>query len=267
RGALAVAGGRVYVPFGGLLGDCGNYVGYVSAVATNGTGPASTYAVPTAREGGIWAASGPAIAPNGDVYVAVGNGASFRGAYDGSDSVLRLSADLSRRISYFAPKNWGSENAEDADLGSTGPVLLPGGLSLVSGKNGEVYLLGATDLGGIDGQRASVGGCRGFGGIAYAQGAAYVPCTSGLLRIDVTNGALRKAWQVNAAVNGSPVVGGNAVYRLVARGGVLDGLVAGGGRWLPGPNVGVASRFSSPVLAGGLVLVGTNSGVTAVTPG
>ncbi|HEX6467815.1 MAG TPA: PQQ-binding-like beta-propeller repeat protein, partial [Streptosporangiaceae bacterium] len=31
RGALAVAGGRVYVPFGGLAGDCGNYVGYVAA--------------------------------------------------------------------------------------------------------------------------------------------------------------------------------------------------------------------------------------------
>jgi polyvinyl alcohol dehydrogenase (cytochrome) len=31
RGALAVAGGRVYVPFGGSAGDCGNYIGYVTA--------------------------------------------------------------------------------------------------------------------------------------------------------------------------------------------------------------------------------------------
>ena len=38
RGALTVAGGRVYVPFGGLDGDCGNYVGYVAAPRTDGTG-------------------------------------------------------------------------------------------------------------------------------------------------------------------------------------------------------------------------------------
>ena len=39
RGALAVANGRVYVPFGGLYGDCGDYIGYVAAVGTNGRGP------------------------------------------------------------------------------------------------------------------------------------------------------------------------------------------------------------------------------------
>ena len=98
RGALAVANGRVYVAFGGLFGDCGNYIGYVAAVSTSGAGRVESYEVPTPRQGGIWAASGPAIEPTGgDVYVAVGNGARTGGAYDGSDSVLRLAPDLSGR--------------------------------------------------------------------------------------------------------------------------------------------------------------------------
>ncbi len=66
RGALAVANGRVYVPFGGLFGDCGDYVGYVTATPVGG-GTTTTYAVPTSREGGIWAASGVAVDTRGDV--------------------------------------------------------------------------------------------------------------------------------------------------------------------------------------------------------
>jgi outer membrane protein assembly factor BamB len=264
RSALAVAGGRVYVPFGGLYGDCGNYVGYVAALATDGTGAVARYEVPTSREGGIWAPSGPAVAANGDVYVAVGNGAAFGGRYDGSDSVLRLSADLSRRISFFAPSTWGTENSADADLGSTGPLLLPGGLTLIAGKTGDVYLLDAADLGGIGGHLARIGGCAGYGGMAYADGSAYVPCQTGLMRVDVLGRTLRKGWQASR-VTGSPVVGGNAVYALDPFGGVLYALAAGSGRTLARTQVGEASRFSSPVLAGGKVLVGTNAGVTAVT--
>jgi outer membrane protein assembly factor BamB len=264
RGALAVAGGRVYVPFGGLAGDCGNYVGYVTALATNGTGAVAHYEVPTAREGGIWAPSGPAVAANGDVYVAVGNGATLHGRYDGSDAVLRLTADLTSRLSFFAPKNWNAENADDADLGSTGPLLLPGGLTLVAGKTGAVYLLDSAALGGIDGQLAALKGCYGFGGMAYAGGAAYIPCLTGVERVDVVGHTLRKRWQAKKPVIGSPVVGGNTVYALDAAGGVLYALDGDSGRTLTRATVGTTSRFSSPVLAGGRVLVGTNAGVTAV---
>ena len=36
RGALAVAGGNVYIPFGGLAGDCGQYKGAVISLKANG---------------------------------------------------------------------------------------------------------------------------------------------------------------------------------------------------------------------------------------
>ncbi len=267
RGALAVAGGRVYVPFGGLYGDCGNYVGYVTATAVDGTGPVAWYAVPTRREGGIWAASGVAVDATGDVWLAVGNGAATSVPYDGSDSVLRLSADLTRRLDYFAPTSWGSQNARDKDLGSTGPLLLGGDRVLVSGKDAEVYLLDASHLGGIGGQLARLAGCAGFGGSAWdaTARAAFVPCTTGLLRVDVGHATLRARWRAPAAVNGSPVLGGGAVWSVDAAAGILHVLDEATGREVAARQVGRTSRFASPVLSGRLVLVPTLAGVTALT--
>jgi outer membrane protein assembly factor BamB len=265
RGALAVANGRVYVAFGGLYGDCGNYIGYITAVATDGTGPIARYEVPSSRQAGIWAPSGPAVAANGDVYVAVGNGASTGGTYDGSDSVLRLSADLSRRLGYFAPTSWAQDNAEDADLGSTGPLLLPGGLVMVAGKTGDVYLLDAVNLGGVGGQVASLPGCTGFGGLAYLDGAVFVPCTSGLLQVQITGRGLRQGWQADASITGSPVVGGGAVWALDTNAGVLHVLDAHSGAELARHDVGDVSRFTSPALVGRQVIVGTDDGVVALT--
>ena len=74
RSALALSNGMVYIAYGGLFGDCGNYHGWVVASRTDGRGPMLSYQVPTTREGGIWAASGPAIDSNGRLFVSVGNG-------------------------------------------------------------------------------------------------------------------------------------------------------------------------------------------------
>ena len=266
RGALAVANGRVYVPFGGLDGDCGDYVGYITGARTDGSGGVSYYAIPTSREGGMWAPSGAAIDAAGDVYVASGNGASFGGAYDGSDSVVRLSPDLGRRLGYFAPKNWGDENSGDKDLGSTGPLLLPGGKALIAGKTGDVYLLDTANLGGIGGQRAALSGCVSFGGMARAGSSAFLPCQNGVQRIDVSGNSLHRVWTASSSIVGSPVVGGKAVWTLDARAGVLHALSRADGHPVASVDVGPASRFASPTLAGSLVLVPTMNGVVAVRP-
>jgi outer membrane protein assembly factor BamB len=269
RGALAVGSGRVYVPFGGLAGDCGNYVGYVTSTPVTGRGSTTRYVVPTRRMGGIWAPSGVAVSSNGDVWVAVGNGAATSGRYDGSDSVLRLTSTLSRRLDFFAPRSWGQQNAADVDLGSTGPLLVGTERVLVSGKDGRVYLLNSRRLGGIGGQLTSVAGCAGFGGLAYdaARHAAFVPCTSGVLRLDVGSRTLRKRWQAPRSVQGSPVVGGGAVWTLDADQGRLFALSQATGRTLAQADVGDVTRFASPVLTGPIVLVGTTTGVRALRIG
>ncbi len=92
RGALTIAGGRVWVPFGGLAGDCGDYKGRVVGVPL--TGRARRWS-PTPcrprREGGhLDAARARRSTPPAHLFVAVGNGASDPGEpYDHSDSIAR----------------------------------------------------------------------------------------------------------------------------------------------------------------------------------
>jgi outer membrane protein assembly factor BamB len=265
RGALAVANGRVYVAFGGLYGDCGDYVGYVTATPTTGTGAIGVYVVPTAREGGIWAPPGPAIAADGTVYVAVGNGASSGGAYDGSDGVLHLSQDLSSRLDYFAPAEWAAENAADADLGSAGPLLLSDAMVVQVGKDGRVYVLDASKLGGIGHPLASGGPCAAYGGAAADGNAVFEPCAEGLRRFDVTGTAVTPGW--HATVTGSPVVAGGAVWALDTDAGTLHAYDEATGANLATAHVGAVTRFTSPVVVPGLALVGTRNAVTALTIG
>ena len=85
RGALLLSNGVVWVPFGGLYGDCGPYHGYMVGVPTSGpSGAAAIYQVPSAREAGIWTPAGAAADSAGHVYVSVGNGAQTnpKAAYD-----------------------------------------------------------------------------------------------------------------------------------------------------------------------------------------
>ena len=264
RAALALFQNMVYIAYGGLLGDCGNYHGTVVASRTDGSGPLLSYQVPTPREGGIWAASGPAVDAAGHIYVAVGNGAATQGDWDHSDSVLRLSPSLHLEDG-FAPTQWQQDNASDADLGSMGPILLPGGLIFADGKSGLGYLLRADALGGVGGQALVKPICRAFGGSAALDSQLFVPCTDGLRQLLVGPGAnLSLGWQASPQINGSPIVGGRTVYSLGATG-TLYALDAASGTVRAALSVGATSRFATPTLSGNQIFVGTLSGVVAAT--
>ena len=264
RAALALSQGKVYIAYGGLFGDCGDYRGRVVASRTDGRGQLEAYQVPTSREAGIWGASGPAVDRQGRLYVTVGNGAATGGAWDHSDSVLRLSPDL-RLEDGFAPRQWPADNAADADLASMGPVLLPGGLVFADGKSGMAYLVNAGHLGCVGGQLLQQPLCAAFGGAAAVGSTLYVPCTDGLRQVSVGPGArLAPGWRAPGNVNGSPVVGGHTVYTVDAGGGVLYALDGDRGSVRASARVGQTSRFATPTLAGGRVLVGTLNGVTAL---
>ena len=148
RGALTLAHGMVYITYGGLDGDCSDYIGRVVASRTDGQGPLLVYRVPTPREGGIWTPPGASVDAAGNIYVSVGNGAITGGQWDHSDSVLKLSPTL-RLEDAFAPTTWGPENANDEDLGSQGPALLPNNFIFAAGKSGKGYVLHANALGAL----------------------------------------------------------------------------------------------------------------------
>ncbi|WP_052889900.1 PQQ-binding-like beta-propeller repeat protein [Thermogemmatispora carboxidivorans] len=264
RAALALANGRIYIAYGGLYGDCGDYRGRVVAVpTTNPQAAMLTFTVPTPREGGIWAPAGPAVAASGNIYVSVGNGAVTSGDWDHSDSVLRLSPTLQLEDG-FAPTQWASDNAADLDLSSLGPVLLPNGLLFIAGKSGIAYLLRANALGGVGGQLQEQRLCDAYGGAARVDNVIYLPCSLGVLQVTIAGGPrMVRGWQAPANINGSPIVGGNTVY-VVDRTGALYALNRQTGAVRARLSIEPTSRFATPTLMGRTLLIGTMSGVVAV---
>ena len=265
RGALALANGRVYVPYGGLNGDCGNYHGWVvSALASGPPGALASVKVPTRREGAIWAPSGPAVDAGGRVFVATGNGASTT-SFDFGNAVIRLSPSLQRQ-SYFAPSNAPQLSAGDIDLGSVGPTLLPGGRAFAIGKEGVAYLLNANNLGGIGHPLASRRLCNAaFGGLAYAGGKVYVPCTSGIVAVRVGARSLSVAWRGPGFRAGPPIVAGGLVWAIDLDGGQLNGLSTGSGRVAFRAGLGSPPQFSTPSESGGRLYVSGGKHVLAFT--
>lgn len=261
RPALAVANGYVYIDFGGLSGDCGQYVGEVVGVPTSGQGGTIAYRVPVARAGGIWATGGPVIDGAGNVYVSVGNGVSTT-TYDGSDSVLELSPTLTLE-SWFAPSTWAADNAVDADLGSLSPVLVPGGWVFIAGKSGFGYVLRQGSLGAIGGQVSTAPVCNGFGGAATSGSTIYVPCFDAVREVQVgADGSLTGGW-LSRAAGGLPVVGGGAVWSLNIASGRLAAIDPATGAELGGIAVGAVPHFASPTLWQGQIFVGTLAGVSS----
>jgi len=163
RGALALFAGRVYVPYGGLAGDCGLYHGTVISFSTSEPGKAVRFST-RARAGGIWAQGG-VVSDAKSLFVATGNTGLTKEWGDG-EAVLRFAADLAAPVAtrdYFAPSDWKDLDAHDLDLGGTAPIPLdvPSAkglkkLILAIGKDGDAYLLDRDNLGGIGGQLARV---------------------------------------------------------------------------------------------------------------
>jgi putative cell wall-binding protein/outer membrane protein assembly factor BamB len=260
RGAILIANGRVYVAYGGLDGDCASYIGQVVSVASNGSGTPIGWAVPTTREGGIWAPAGPVEDTDSTILVAAGNGASDT-TYDGSDSVTRLSPTLSR-LDDFAPSTWANDNDNDLDLGSMSPVLV-GGKVLIAGKRGTAYLLNPTHFGGVGGQLSQLSICRPFGGASVSGTTAYLPCNDGIRAVAVSGNTMTVAWHAASNLTGPPVVASGTVYTTDGSGSIFA-LNAASGATVGQISVGSLPHFASPSLSGNLVLIGTLSGVTAV---
>jgi outer membrane protein assembly factor BamB len=265
RGALAITGGRVWVPFGAQAGDCSNYKGRVVGVRLDGTGTPVAYDPSTRRQGGIWNPAGPTVDPAGHLYVVSANGSSFPGdAYDHTNSVLELSPS-GELLDSFAPTDWAQNNQGDVGLGSQGVALVGTQWAVLGGKSGPVYVLRRGHLGGIGGQVSVTSVCLSFGGAAVDGSVVYLPCTDGVRAVRVDDaGKLHVRWHASGSVAGSPVVGGGRVWALDYTAGVLHALDPATGQTREQISVGTANRFATPAIYGSLVLVPTLTGVVFV---
>ncbi|HEU5002364.1 MAG TPA: PQQ-binding-like beta-propeller repeat protein [Actinomycetota bacterium] len=254
RSALTLANGMVYVPFGGLYGDCGTYRGAVVGFPANGSGATISYVVPSQNEAAIWAPGGAPVDSAGDLYVATGNSSSS-GAFDEGNAVIRLSPSL-QQLSSFAPANWAALNRGDLDLGTMSPTLLQGGQVLQVGKTGIGYLLNAANLGGVGGQLASAQVCpTAFGGTAYTAPVVYVSCTSQLVAVSVAGSGISVTWRASGFYAGPPIVADGAVWTLDLTHNTLVEINPASGAVLHTVPTNALAHFASPSASGGLIFV------------
>jgi len=268
RSALTIGNGRVYVAYGGLFGDCGPYKGAVVSFALDGSGDAQSWIVPTTREGGVWAPSGAMMDASGDLFVSTGNAESTDpNNFDDGNAVVHLSGDLQAR-DVWAPADWYSLSARDADLGSVGPVPLADGRLFVAGKNGVGYVLEAADLGGVGHELAKTQVCNGgaFGGIATNGSVAVVGCSGGAAGVEIgSDNAISVRWRAQGGRSGAPILAGNTAW-LVSNGGHLYALDVATGNVQA--DVDLKTRipgFPTPTVVGTTVFVPAGNKLVAFT--
>jgi Bacterial Ig-like domain (group 2) len=210
RQALLLLNGVIYVGFASH-GDIRPYHGWLLAYSATTLKQAAVFSdTPNGLQGGIWeSGSGPAVDANGDIYISTGNGTfdAAAGGLDYGDSVLKLDPSSLAVLDYFTPFNQGTLAAEDFDLGSGGPMLLPDQpgshphLLVVAGKEGRIYALDRDNLGGYSAV-SDIGAVQELTGQidlnlstpAYWQGNIYYIGNHDTLRMfSLTNGTLSSA--------------------------------------------------------------------------
>jgi hypothetical protein len=160
RGALALVNGIVYIvwashedhdPYHGWL--LGYDAGTLAQVAVFNTDP-------NGSRSGIWMSGGaPAVDASGSLYLSTGNG-TFDGNSgtppnnDFGDTVMKVGTSSGLAlVDWFTPFNQAFLDGQDADLGSSGVVILPdqnsgpAHLLVAGGKEGKLYLLNRDAMG------------------------------------------------------------------------------------------------------------------------
>ncbi len=153
RGALTVVGDRLYVPYGGHAGGCGDFHGWVVGLRLDQPAVFGAWR-PRADQGGIWAPGG--IAYDGHHLFVATNFTSGSADWNDGAAVIRLPPDLDWKPTpqnFFAPSDWDWHAIAELGGVNPAPVDLPNGgprtaLLIALGRT-KAYLLDRTELGGI----------------------------------------------------------------------------------------------------------------------
>jgi outer membrane protein assembly factor BamB len=148
RAGLLLDRGVLYVGFGGD----GNRGALFAFDATNLTKRAFWSSTPDGKDGGIWqSGQAPAVDGEGNIYLMTGNGSfdADKKNYGNSFVKLKLEASGFTVKDYFTPCNVHALNGKDLDVGSAGPVLVPGEPARIvgGGKEGVLYVLSPANMG------------------------------------------------------------------------------------------------------------------------
>jgi len=207
RSSLLLTNNAVYLTWASSC-DVGPYHGWIMAYDPQTLAHKAVLNVtPDGEQGGIWTSdTGPAADSDGNIFIPVANGTfnAASGGRDYGDSELRLRLENSEIVvrDYFSPYNQQEMSDSDADLGSSGPTLLPDQpgphrhLLLQPTKSAELYVIDRDGMGQFhaDGdavvQRIRMAG-GGYGAMAYWNGHVFFACDNDFLRdYAIKNGKL-----------------------------------------------------------------------------
>jgi hypothetical protein len=202
---------------------------------------------------GIWSPGG-AASDGQSIFVTTGNGdGPANASWAESEGIFRLDPGPSfttQAVDYFAPNNWQALDGADLDLSGSGPLVIdapsitPSALVMAQGKDGWLYLVDRSNLGGItatkdtanvgalhvsNGEISNGGAWATVAGTTYVvirpngtQGGAGCPAgmSGDLVGVKLDPSAAQKmtvVWCVDAQGMGSPII--------TSRDGTLDPFV------------------------------------------
>src|ERR1700693_5704903 len=150
RSSLVLANGSVIFSWASHE-DQFDWHGWVMAYNAQSLQQTSVFcSTPNGQNAGMWMSGrAPVVDASGNLYYATGNG-DWDGVSSFGDSIVKLSTTggVLSLTDYFTPDNYQMLQTEDLDLGSSGPILIPGTTFLITaGKTSEFFLLQSTNLG------------------------------------------------------------------------------------------------------------------------
>ena len=206
RPGLLLVNGVVYIGFGSH-GDTSPWYGWLLGYNASTLAQVLAFnASPNAGESGIWqSGAGPASDASGNIYFNTGNGGFDvnTGGIDYGDSIVKLNSS-GTVLDYFTPYNQATLDATDADVGSSGLVLLPdqtgtyAHVLVGASKQGVIYSVNRDGMGKYNGgsnkniqSLAGLSSYGLFGSPAYWNGNVYFAAWNDYLRaFQVSNGTL-----------------------------------------------------------------------------
>ncbi len=150
RSSLALANGSVIFSWASHEDEY-DWHGWVMAYNAQSLQQTSVFcSTPNGQNAGMWMSGrAPVVDSSGNLYYATGNG-DWDGVSSFGDSIIKLSTTggVLSLTDYFTPDNYQLLQSDDLDLGSSGPILIPGTTLLITaGKTAEFFLLQSTNLG------------------------------------------------------------------------------------------------------------------------
>jgi hypothetical protein len=250
----------------------------------------------------MWATGGPST-DGTNVFVTTGNtfGAT---AWARGEAVIRLQSGpvfSGQTGDFFAPTNWPSLDSADLDLGGSGslvvnaPAFTPSQAVLAFGKDGNMFALDRTNLGGIGAQKAVLHAMNGqivnasaavttasgtFVTMHGARGATALGCPVGsgdLATVKLSGTTIAMAWCANNGGQGSPVItttdpsgteaivwsaGAAGTNQLHAWDAVTGAVVFNGGS----DTFAAVRPFTSPIAVKGRIVIAGDNKVYAFKP-